>query len=602
MYKRTIDNRWSFKDADTKEFTHCYHAYPAMMIPQVARALIEEYKPEDGVELLFDPYMGSGTSLVEASIKGINAIGTDLNPLARLMSHVKTTHYDLSCIRDTFSMMQALFFEYSEDKVKNKNFDNISNYTYWYSRDSLLRLSYIYQVINECVALDFADFFKVPLSETVREVSFTRNGEFKRFRMKEEKIKDFKPDVFRLFEEKVIRNINGLEEFNSIKYPCNIGIYDFNSTIEIPSDIIQPNSVDMVVTSPPYGDSRTTVAYGQFSRWANEWFNFENAKTLDNLLMGGRVQKEELFETKSIKSELDEIKSIDPKRNLEVLDLTQGSTDDKFDTGTKREIRTSAFAVVTDDSPLYRRFNNAVLNESETADSLFFVEKIRKEYLMDEWNKNLTDKTVDYVGIWNKEKADGKLAFIVDTAWVNRGAGTIKPQYLVSVARDDQEGTPGIPCTYEHNHFDNAGNPVNAANCSHATKAHPGFNYGKYMVSFADSALIKGKEYKTPYMDIDGGYTRVGFVKAIHYGDSLYVLTNGFEKMTPAELDVETIIANYKKAGLENFIVNLQGDNHKNVTWSFRYVNPDKAGVVTEEGEANEFLFESYDNNNNYYY
>ena len=275
------------------------------------------------------------------------------------------------------------------------------------------------------------------------------------------------------------------------------------------------------------------------------------------------------------------------------LDLTQGSTDDKFDTGTKREIRTSAFAVVTDDSPLYRRFNNAVLNESETADSLFFVEKIRKEYLMDEWNKNLTDKTVDYVGIWNKEKADGKLAFIVDTAWVNRGAGTIKPQYLVSVARDDQEGTPGIPCTYEHNHFDNAGNPVNAANCSHATKAHPGFNYGKYMVSFADSALIKGKEYKTPYMDIDGGYTRVGFVKAIHYGDSLYVLTNGFEKMTPAELDVETIIANYKKAGLENFIVNLQGDNHKNVTWSFRYVNPDKAGVVTEEGEANEFLFES---------
>ena len=275
------------------------------------------------------------------------------------------------------------------------------------------------------------------------------------------------------------------------------------------------------------------------------------------------------------------------------LDLLQGSTDDKFNQGNNRELRTSAFAVVTDDSPLYRRFNNAVLNESETADSLFFVEKIRKEYLMDEWNKNLTDKTVDYVGIWNKEKADGKLAFIVDTAWVNRGAGTIKPQYLVSVARDDQEGTPGIPCTYEHNHFDNAGNPVNAANCSHATKAHPGFNYGKYMVSFADSALIKGKEYKTPYMDIDGGYTRVGFVKAIHYGDSLYVLTNGFEKMTPAELDVETIIANYKKAGLENFIVNLQGDNHKNVTWSFRYVNPDKAGVVTEEGEANEFLFES---------
>ena len=271
------------------------------------------------------------------------------------------------------------------------------------------------------------------------------------------------------------------------------------------------------------------------------------------------------------------------------LDLTEGTLNDKF----YSEIRTSAFSVSKDDSPLYRRFNNAALGESETADSLFFVEKIRKEYLMDEWNKNLTDKNVDYAGIWNKEKADGKLGFIVDTAWVNRGNGDIKPQYLISVARNDQAGTPGIPCTYEHNHFDNAGNPVDAAHCSHATQGHSGFDYGKYLVSFGDSALIKGHELKVPYMDIDGGYTRVGFVKAIHAGDSLFVLTQGFENMDPATLDTATIINAYKKSKSENFIVNLQGDNHKNVTWSFRYVNPDKAGAVTEEGADNEFLFES---------
>ena len=182
------------------------------------------------------------------------------------------------------------------------------------------------------------------------------------------------------------------------------------------------------------------------------------------------------------------------------LDLTEGTLNDKF----YSEIRTSAFAVSKDDSPLYRRFNNAALGESETADSLFFVEKIRKEYLMDEWNKNLTDKNVDYAGIWNKEKADGKLGFIVDTAWVNRGNGDIKPQYLISVARNDQAGTPGVPCTYEHNHFDNAGNPVDAVHCSHATQGHSGFDYGKYLVSFGDSALIKGHELKVPYMDIDG--------------------------------------------------------------------------------------------------
>ena len=97
------------------------------------------------------------------------------------------------------------------------------------------------------------------------------------------------------------------------------------------------------------------------------------------------------------------------------LDLTQGSLNDKFNG--YDEVRTSAFAVAMDDSPLYRRFNNAALGENvnDGPDSLTFVESVRNEYLMDEWNPNLTTETVDYAGIWNKDKAEGKLAFRIDT-------------------------------------------------------------------------------------------------------------------------------------------------------------------------------------------
>lgn len=320
MYKRTIDNRWSFKDSNTKEYTHCYHTYPAMMIPQIARTLIEEYSPQEGVKLIFDPYMGSGTSLVEASIKGIDVIGTDLNPLARLISKVKTTHYKEKDIQYNFSIIQAYLFEYTEELVEKKCFDNISNYSYWYSEDSLMRLSYLSQIINNHIPKEFKDFFYTVLSEVVREVSFTRNSEFKRFRMPEEKIKTFKPDVFRLFEEKTIRNIKGLIQFNNNTNKNNrVGIYDFNSCIHIPEEIIKPETVDMVITSPPYGDSKTTVAYGQFSRWANEWFCFENAKNLDCILMGGKKQTEELFTTICIRDVLDKIKSYDTKRYHEVI-------------------------------------------------------------------------------------------------------------------------------------------------------------------------------------------------------------------------------------------------------------------------------------------
>ena len=100
MYPRTYSSEWDFKNVNTKEYTHGYHNYPAMMIPQIARKLLNEYRPEGHFGLLFDPYMGSGTSLVEASVQGIDSIGTDINPLACLIAEVKTTRYDANRLKE----------------------------------------------------------------------------------------------------------------------------------------------------------------------------------------------------------------------------------------------------------------------------------------------------------------------------------------------------------------------------------------------------------------------------------------------------------------------------------------------------------------------
>ena len=86
--KKYIDPTWDFRTANTKLDTHCYHNYPAMMIPQIANRLIVSYGTK--AKTLFDPYCGTGTSLVEAILKNINAYGTDLNPLARLVAETKT--------------------------------------------------------------------------------------------------------------------------------------------------------------------------------------------------------------------------------------------------------------------------------------------------------------------------------------------------------------------------------------------------------------------------------------------------------------------------------------------------------------------------------
>ncbi|MDE6812171.1 MAG: site-specific DNA-methyltransferase [Muribaculaceae bacterium] len=318
MYFRTIDNYWNFRAADTKEYTHCYHNYPAMMIPQIARKLLADYAPEGKLELVLDPYAGSGTTLVESSIRGLRSVGIDLNPLARFMSRVKNTHYDSSEVNGASHYLQDAVMNYTPSEVVNTDFSRISNYSYWYREDYLYKLSYLNQIISE-LDLSVQDFFLLCLSETVREVSFTRNSEFKRYKMSEKQLEKFNPDVFCTFFSKVQRNSAGLEAFNKLGKKDLAAVYDFNTSKYIPAEILPDGSVDMVVTSPPYGDSHTTVAYGQFSRWANEWFDFENARNLDRILMGGTISNEKIFETVTVQKELDAIKAADEKRYHEVI-------------------------------------------------------------------------------------------------------------------------------------------------------------------------------------------------------------------------------------------------------------------------------------------
>ena len=253
-------------------------------------------------------------------------------------------------------------------------------------------------------------------------------------------------------------------------------------------------------------------------------------------------------------------------------------------------------------TPLYRRFNNVALSESATdgRDSLRFFETIRKEYLMDENNSNLTDANVDYLGMWTADKATG-LSFQIDTAWVNRGAGYIKPQYLISVAHNDFAGTPGKPCTEDGPHVDKDGNITDAEHCVHATPAIPGFERAKYLVSFQDSVDVYGQD--KPYADIKGGYTRVGFVEGIRVADTLWILPAEFVALANDKISFDALEAyndSVKNLASKSYLIKnrLDGDDHKNYTWSFRYVHPENAGNVTEEGVENQFLFESnnYDN------
>src|SRR5919202_4753421 len=86
------DESWSFRQlrrAQTSYLTHDYHKYPAKFIPQLAERLIRENSKSG--DLVCDPFMGSGTTLLEAILNSRRAYGSDINPLSVLISKAKTT-------------------------------------------------------------------------------------------------------------------------------------------------------------------------------------------------------------------------------------------------------------------------------------------------------------------------------------------------------------------------------------------------------------------------------------------------------------------------------------------------------------------------------
>jgi site-specific DNA-methyltransferase (cytosine-N4-specific) len=99
---------WSFADLGMKQTqasVHFFHHWTAKFIPQIPRQAIELYaKPGD---VVLDPFMGSGTTLVEAARLGHDSWGTDINPLAVKIAQAKTAPINASALTDFIAWLEV---------------------------------------------------------------------------------------------------------------------------------------------------------------------------------------------------------------------------------------------------------------------------------------------------------------------------------------------------------------------------------------------------------------------------------------------------------------------------------------------------------------
>lgn len=309
VHKREYNKNWNFEEYKMSEYTHAIHSYPAMMMPRIARNVIQEYATSESIVL--DPYIGSGTTLLEGMVENVGkVIGFDLNPLAVLISTAKTTKFNLENIKREIDNL-----DYHLSVLSNYEHPSFTILESWFKQENIDELARLKAVINNIEDSDVRLFFSLVFSETVRHVSFTRNGEFKLYKIPESKRDSHNPDAIAVFSQKLQSVYATVKDFyeNTTFLNSQTDVTIMNAAIT-DSDV-KPNSIDLVVTSPPYGDSNTTVAYGQFSRLANEWLDFPEPISLDRRLMGGVKAKEVV---KFDIAELDDaISMIDEKEKLE---------------------------------------------------------------------------------------------------------------------------------------------------------------------------------------------------------------------------------------------------------------------------------------------
>jgi site-specific DNA-methyltransferase (cytosine-N4-specific) len=154
---------------ETQASVHFFHHWTAKFIPQIPRRIIEMYgRPGD---VVLDPFMGSGTTLVEAARLGHDSWGTDINPLAAKIAQAKTARVNESQLDDLIAWLSEA--ARNPERHRARSADLFRGSAEWF-REDVARA--IRAIVNRGRALDEAarNFVEVGLSDLLKGMSNAR--------------------------------------------------------------------------------------------------------------------------------------------------------------------------------------------------------------------------------------------------------------------------------------------------------------------------------------------------------------------------------------------------------------------------------------------
>ncbi len=300
-YRDTLMNLLSqdldFHDEDSGYASHNYHSFPAKFPPQLPRKFIHHLTAPN--DIVLDPMMGSGTTLLEAILANRIGLGFDIDPLAIHLSKVKATALTKQQVLDLGHKIVLEARNWIKERKKSlsenleKRWDKKTRrfVNYWFAPETQLELLALIQEIEKIEDVSLKSFFELVFSAIIItksggvsmafdlahtrphrvKVVISQSGEIIRGKNKLEHI----PESKRRYKVKKLRS--PLEEFSKrFKTNCddllpesleqNQAYIAFGNAQNLPLD---SNIVDLIVTSPPYASN--AIDYMRAHKFSLVW-------------------------------------------------------------------------------------------------------------------------------------------------------------------------------------------------------------------------------------------------------------------------------------------------------------------------------------------
>jgi len=270
--------------ADVPEFlrtkhVHRLHPYLGKFIPQLVEVFLRKFfKPG---QVILDPFLGSGTTLVEANLLNMPSVGVELSEFSFLIAKVKTQKYDIRLLEEevvdilnktkAFSKRAALG---QKALLKEWNFEPTEYFKTWYHPRAV---SEIYFYRNLIPNYKYQDVLKVILSRAARSARRVPHYDLARPKKPVEgkywciKHKRYcypVDNAIKFIERYSWDTIRRIKEFDSLRTEAPMILLRGDAReIKLPLG----REVDGIFTSPPY---LGLIDYHSQHKYAFDLFNF----------------------------------------------------------------------------------------------------------------------------------------------------------------------------------------------------------------------------------------------------------------------------------------------------------------------------------------